>query len=259
MKKLCIARLMMALVTLLILFVATVPCFGQAGRDYNARKLTVSRWIDLSGVIYNRIIIPFFDGDTTPFVDKSNILKTANTAPTIITMFDNGKIGQQIVVVFGDSNTTIDFSGTNILGNGGVDWTATQNDILTAIFDGTNWYCEVSNPSVISGDLTVTGSITIGDGLIIKLTTITDADTPFSLLDGAYLICDTTNSAITVNLPAAATVTGRIYWIKNSGMAANNATIDANGSELIDEVQMFILIDKEALTIVSDGSNWHIM
>lgn len=99
----------------------------------------------------------------------------------------------------------------------------------------------------------------INNGLVIQLTTITDADTPFALADEAYLICDTTNSAITVNLPAASTVTGRIYWIKNSGAVAKNVTIDASGSELIDEVLTVTLIDKEALTIVSDGSNWHIM
>lgn len=99
----------------------------------------------------------------------------------------------------------------------------------------------------------------INNGLVIQLTTITDADTPFSLADEAYLVCDTTNGAITVNLPAAATVAGRIYWVKNSGAVANDATIDANGSELIDEVLTVTLIDKEAVTIVSDGSNWHVM
>lgn len=99
----------------------------------------------------------------------------------------------------------------------------------------------------------------INNGLVIQLTTITDTDTPFALLDEAYLICDTTNSTITVNLPAAATVIGRIYWIKNSGMVAKDATIDANGSELIDEVETVILKDKEALTIVSDGTGYHIM
>lgn len=99
----------------------------------------------------------------------------------------------------------------------------------------------------------------INNGLVIQLTTITDAATPFALLDEAYLVCDTTNSAITVNLPAASTVTGRIYWLKNSGAVANNVTIDADGSELIDEVLTVTLIDKEALTIVSDGSNWHVM
>lgn len=99
----------------------------------------------------------------------------------------------------------------------------------------------------------------INNGLVIQLTTITDADTPFALADEAYLVCDTTNSAITVNLPAAATVIGRIYWIKNSGAVGNNTTIDANGSELIDEVLTVTLIDKESITIVSDGTGYHIM
>lgn len=99
----------------------------------------------------------------------------------------------------------------------------------------------------------------INNGLIVKLTTITDADTPFALGAEAYLVVDTTNSAITVNLPAAATVIGRIYWIKNSGGVGNNATIDANGSELIDEVLIITLIDKEAITIVSDGTRYHVM
>ena len=254
MKKLSVGVLLV-----LVLLLAVLPCYGQGGRDYSARVLRVSRWIDLSGRIFNRVVMSFADGDTTPPVDNSNIFKTVNTSGTTITAFDNVVIGQQIAVLFGDANTTIDFSGTNLLGNGGVDWTANQGDVFTGVYDGTNWYCEVSNPSVISGDLTVTGGVTIGNGLVIPLTIITNADTPFSLLDGACLICDTTNSAITVNLPAASTVTGRIYWIKNSGAVAKNVTIDANGSELIDEVLTVTLIDKEAITIVSDGSNWHVM
>lgn len=99
----------------------------------------------------------------------------------------------------------------------------------------------------------------INNGLVIQLTTITDADTPFALADEAYLVIDTANSVITVNLPVAATVIGRIYWIKNSGGVGNRATIDASGSELIDDVLIITLIDKEAITIVSDGSNWHVM
>lgn len=143
-------KLLTTLLILSLLMVCVVPCYSQGGRDYQARKLTVSLWIDLSGRIYNRIIIPFVDGDTTPTVYSSNTFKTANTAPTTITMFDNGILGQRIVIVFGDSNTTIDFSGTNILGNAGIDWTAAQNDVLTAIFDGTNWYTEILSGGVVS-------------------------------------------------------------------------------------------------------------
>ncbi len=167
MKKLLITLLILSLI-----MVCVVPCYSQGGRDYQARVLSVSKWIDLSGRIYNRIIIPFVDGDATPSVYSSNTFKTANTAPTIITTFDNGILGQQIAVLFGDSNTTIDFSGTNLLGNGGVDWTATQDDILAAVFDGTNWYCTIPSSSTVSG-----GSFTItGDDPTLFLDTDTTGD-----------------------------------------------------------------------------------
>lgn len=128
-----------------------------------------------------------------------------------------------------------------------------------------NWFVVGANRSVTLEGNTIldqdlsSDSIPNFNSIELRLTIITDADTPFELLHEAHLICDTTNSAITVNLPAAATVAGRMYWIKNSGAVANNVTIDANGSELIDEVLTVTLIDKEALTIVSDGSNWHVM
>ena len=48
-------------------------------------------------------------------------------------------------------HTDVDFTGTNLLGNGGSDWTSVPNGILTGYYDGTNWYCEVSAPSVFAG------------------------------------------------------------------------------------------------------------
>ena len=74
----------------------------------------------------------FTDGDTTPSVSTYNIFKTANTTATRITTFDDASLGKQITVLFVDGNTTIDFSGTDLLGNSGVDWKANQNDVLTA-------------------------------------------------------------------------------------------------------------------------------
>lgn len=159
MKKFFIVLLILSL-----LMVCVVPCYSQGGRDYQARVLTVSKWIDLSGRMFNRVVPSFTDGDTTPSVNVSNAFKTGNTAPTTITTLDNSVTGQWLVVLFADANTTIDFSGTNLLGNGSVDWTAASGDMLYGLYDGTNWYCEISSPSVISRDLTVTGSITIGVG-----------------------------------------------------------------------------------------------
>lgn len=83
------------------------------------------------------------DADATPDVLGRKVLITANTGGTTITGFDNGVIGQTVLLFIGDGNTTIDFTGTTLTGNGGVDWTPGDGDHMRATFDGTNWRCEV--------------------------------------------------------------------------------------------------------------------
>lgn len=85
----------------------------------------------------------FDDADDTPSVKGGENFKTANTGATTITDFNDGYDGQTIRVVIGDANTTIDFTSTNLKGNGGYDWTPVENDYLTAIYDGTYWYCDL--------------------------------------------------------------------------------------------------------------------
>lgn len=87
----------------------------------------------------------FANQDATPSVATGNVFKTANGSATTITMFDDGVAGQEITVIIGDANTTIDFSGTNLEGNGGSDWSPTTNDHMTCVFDGTNWFCNISD------------------------------------------------------------------------------------------------------------------
>ena len=82
--------------------------------------------------------------DATPSVAGGRYFVTANTSITITT-FDDGMKGQEILIVFGDANTTIDFTGTNLEGNAGVDFAAAVNDHMNCIFDGTNWFCDVSD------------------------------------------------------------------------------------------------------------------
>ena len=81
--------------------------------------------------------------DATPTVAGNSLVRTANTNPTTITMFDDGTSGQEITVIFNDANTTIDFTGTNLKGNVGVDFTGAVGDIMTGVFDGTDWYFQV--------------------------------------------------------------------------------------------------------------------
>ena len=93
---------------------------------------------------YSTTIGTFGVNAATPSIASGNIFKTANTGVTI-TMLNDGIAGKTITIIFGDSNTTIDFTGTNLKGNGGADWSPAADDHMTCVYDGTNWYCDVSD------------------------------------------------------------------------------------------------------------------
>ena len=82
-------------------------------------------------------------GDTSPSVKNGRFFSTANAGATIITTFDDGYVGQVITVKFTGAppNTTIDFTGTTLKGNVGVDWVPGNGDFMNCTYDGTNWLC----------------------------------------------------------------------------------------------------------------------
>lgn len=98
--------------------------------------------------VYHRQVLSyhiFEDQDATPDVSGGNSFKTANTVATTITDFMNGYEGQRIIVVFRDSDTTMDFTGTNLKGNGGMNWSPNTNDVMLCTYDKIEnlWYCMV--------------------------------------------------------------------------------------------------------------------
>jgi hypothetical protein len=79
-----------------------------------------------------------------PVLNLGSLYLTANTNPTTITDFAAGLLGHNIKVFIRDAVTTIDFSGTNLKGNGGADWSPASGDWLEAIrMDSGVWYCTV--------------------------------------------------------------------------------------------------------------------
>lgn len=83
--------------------------------------------------------------DATPSVRGANVLVTANASATAITDLDDGYEGQVVTVVIADANTTVDFTGTNLKGNSGLDWSPASGDSMVCTRRGSSWYCDVSS------------------------------------------------------------------------------------------------------------------
>lgn len=99
--------------------------------------------------------------------------------------------------------------------------------------------------------------------LLTPLSTLTVTDvtnTYVVLLTDAVIFCDASGGAFSVSLPTAAGNDGKRYYIKKTDSSANAVTIDADGSETIDD-SLAAIIDRQydSLTLVSDGTEWWIV
>ena len=82
-----------------------------------------------------------------------------------------------------------------------------------------------------------------------------------NVVSGDYLIiADATAGAITMTLPPAALVPGRIYAFKRINSGANAVIVDGYAAETIDGSATHTLTPQwNALTIMSDGTAWFIL
>jgi hypothetical protein len=132
----------------------------------------------------------FDQNDATPSVLRGTGVnfKTNNTVPTTITNFDNGFQGQIIFILINDANTTVDFSASNLKGNGGVDWTAASGDTMRCRYDGTNWYCDIVSDtnSVAAVSRSLSNSSNISEALSSTLSNSTQLSGLTSRVDSYH-------------------------------------------------------------------------
>jgi hypothetical protein len=85
------------------------------------------------------------DQDATPDVSGGDLFTLTNSVATTITAFNGAEIGQRVLFIFADANTTIQDAsiGGVIQLAGGANFVGSANDTLELVWDGTNWY-EVS-------------------------------------------------------------------------------------------------------------------
>jgi hypothetical protein len=115
-----------------------------------------------------------------------------------------------------------------------------------------------ANLTFISGTLAGTGG---GGGGGITISTYNISTTPHNETATANivnLLCDTTTTSITVNLPTASGNTA-IISIKKVA-SANTLTVDPSGTETIDGgTTAAWTAQYESITVVSNGTNWMII
>lgn len=110
-------------------------------------------------------------------------------------------------------------------------------------YDGTNWVIKTASTTVAP---------------ILTWVTKTAGFTPSSSEAACYAV-DATSGAVPIALPAAASNAGVTWKFKRVDETVNAATLDANGSELIDFELTFSLNPLECITISSDGTKWHLI
>jgi hypothetical protein len=98
-----------------------------------------------------------------------------------------------------------------------------------------------------------------GGGGVLAITEVSAAS--YNVLGTDALIkVDAGLNPITVNLPDATTLQGKVYYIKKVDSSVNVVTIDAFSTQTIDGVTTEVLsIQYEGVSLVSDGNNWLIL
>ena len=152
------------------------------------------------------------------------------------------------------------------LGGGSSEWTdagaylhpADGNEYVAASNTGTRNYADGDGDMYVENDLEVDGSVYLGTikGLKLNVVEKTAAYTLTQIDD--VVIVSTAGGAVTLTLPAVASSTGKVFYIKVKTLGAGlYLTIDGNASETIDDVTTLVLDEQyDSVMIVCDGSEW---
>ncbi|MDC1188889.1 fibrobacter succinogenes major paralogous domain-containing protein [Flavobacteriales bacterium] len=122
--------------------------------------------------------------------------------------------------------------------------------------NGTDHVTIQNDGDVGIGTTTPISRLDIQGSMGYKINTINTTTT----LDNTYNVVICNNGPYDVILPAAASNTGRVYYIKNNDSGGGIFTIDGNASETINGSTTYALDSyTHVVQIISDGTNWHII
>lgn len=153
----------------------------------------------------------------------------------------------------GLANTTGE--GNVFIGNkAGSTATATDSNKLIIANSATN--------KLIEGDFSA-ATLSIGGRLTTLTRTKQITEIVANVTAGSHhvIVADATAGDVTVLLPAVATSAGKEYVVKRAAAdaSANVLTIDGAGAETIDNAATKLLLAGEFVTLICDGTEWHII
>ena len=99
------------------------------------------------------------------------------------------------------------------------------------------------------------------NGYLTQIRLITYASSPATLAPnpGQTALVDSTNGAVSIVLPDA-TATYNIYNIKKTDISTNTVTINTtSGQKIDDSISVVIQVQYTCVSVVSDGTKWHII
>lgn len=191
-----------------------------------------------------------FDITVNSTAGSVNVTAGEDAADAIVLTASAGGID---VLATGAAGQDIDIVNTG----GSVNITATEN-VTDAI---------VINASGAASALTIdagTGSIRFGSGLVVPVTSVNNAASPYTVLGTDYFISvDTSGGVVTVTLPNAAALAGRTYVIRDTAGAAavSNITIGTAGGNLVGggaaAATKTLSANYSGATVYSNGTTWN--
>src|SRR3989338_3636024 len=121
------------------------PLTITSGESFENNNLTLKTYGTGAGIVDRKFSVgtqkTLSADDTTPSVASRNWFISANTVATTITTFDDGTVGQILLIEVNDANTTFDCLGSEATINcGNTDLTGAAGDLFSWIYDGTVWH-----------------------------------------------------------------------------------------------------------------------
>lgn len=118
----------------------------------------------------------------------------------------------------------------------------------------------VAGDLAVESDLSVDGKLSVSGGLSLKTVAVSGAVSVDLATSYIYLV-DTLSSPATITLPATHSIGDMVVVKDHKGSSVtNNITIETFDSDTIDGAATFtIVVAYQAVTFVSDGTNWAII